>query len=118
MTGSSYRSTPARSVASHKALGLWNRHAGGESTTRWTQRVRLPGVRSARLQFDAIAREKLTCCRHAGLWYLVNKELSVRDKVQIVETDQGSKAWANMLCQKFRRHVARKKGLEGMRPEG
>ena len=26
--------TPARSVASHKALGLWNRHAGGESTAR------------------------------------------------------------------------------------
>ena len=100
MTGSSYRSTPARSVASHEALGLWNRHAGGESTTRWTQRVRLPGVRSARLQFDAIAREKLTRCRHAGLWYLVNKGLSVRDKVQIVETDLGSKAWANMFRRK------------------
>ena len=99
MTGSSYRSTPARSVASHKALGLWNRHAGGESTTCWMQQVRLPGVRSAQLQFDAIAREKLTRCRHAGLWYLVNEGLSVRDKVQIVETDLGSKAWANMFRQ-------------------
>ena len=97
MTGSSYRSTPARSVASHKALGLWNHHAGGENTTRWTQRVRLPGVRLARLQFDAIAREKLTRCRHAGLWYLVNEGLSVQDKVQIVETDLGSKVWANMF---------------------
>ena len=92
MTESSYRSTPARSVASHEALGFWNRHAGGESTTRWTQQVRLPGVKSARLQFNAIAREKLTRCRHAGLWYLVNEGLSVRDKVQIVETDLGSKA--------------------------
>ena len=99
MTGSSYRSTPAWSVASHEALGLWNRHAGGESTTRWTQRVRLPGVRSARLQFDAIAREKLTRCRHAGFWYLVNKGLSVRNKVQIVETDLRFKAWANIFRQ-------------------
>ena len=97
MTGSSYRSTPAWSVASHKALGLWNRHAGGENTTCWTQQVRLLGVRLARLQFDAIAREKLTRCRHTGLWYLVNEGLSVRDKVQIVETDLGSKAWANMF---------------------
>ena len=92
MTGSSYRSTPARSVASHEALGLWNCHAGGENTTRWMQQVRLLGVRSAQLQFDAIAKEKLTCYRHAGLWYLVNKGLSVRDKVQIVETNLGSKA--------------------------
>ena len=101
MTGSSYRSTLARSVASHKALGLWNRHAGGESTTCWMQQIRLLGVRSAQLQFDVIAREKLTCCRHAGLWYLVNEGLSVRDKVQIVETDLGSKAWANMFCREF-----------------
>ena len=112
MTGSSYRSTPAWSVASHEALGLWNRHAGGESTTRWTQRVRLPGVRSAQLQFDAIAREKLTRCRHTGLWYLVNEGLSVWDKVQIIETDLGSKAWANMFCQESWRHAAQKKDLK------
>ena len=99
MTGSSYKSIPARSIASHEALSLWNRHAGGENTTRWTQQVRLLSVRLAQLQFNAIAREKLTCCRHAGLWYLVNEGLSVRDKVQIVETDLGSKAWANMFCQ-------------------
>ena len=99
MTGLSYRSTPAKLVASHKALGFWNRHAGDESTTCWTQQVWLPGVRSAQLQFDAIAREKLTCCRHVGLWYLVSKGLSIRDKVQIVETDLGSKAWANMFRQ-------------------
>ena len=73
MTRSSYRSSPARSVASHKALGLWNSHAGGESTTCWTQQVWLSGIRSAQLQFNAIAREKLTCCHHAGFWYLVNE---------------------------------------------
>ena len=33
MTWSSYRSTPARSVASHKALEIWSCHADGESTT-------------------------------------------------------------------------------------
>ena len=44
MTGSSYRSTSARLVASHKTLGFWNRHAGGENTTCWTQQVWLPGV--------------------------------------------------------------------------
>ena len=93
MTESSYKSTPARSVASHKALDLWNRHAGGENTTRWTQQIRLPGVRSAQLQFNAIAREKLICCRHTGLWYLVNEKLSIQDKVQIIETNLGSKAW-------------------------
>ena len=27
----------------HKALGLWNHQAGGESTACWTQQVRLPG---------------------------------------------------------------------------
>ena len=100
MTGSLYRSTLAKSVASHKALGLWNCHVGGESTICWTQQVRLPGVRSAQLQFNVIAREKLTCCRHAGLWYLVHEGLNVRDKVQIVEIDLRSKAWANMFCQK------------------
>ena len=67
--------------------------------TCWTQQVRLPGVRSARLQFDAIVREKLTRCCHVGLGYLVNEGLSIRDKVQIVETDLGFKAWANMFCQ-------------------
>ena len=45
MAGSSYKSTPAKSVALHKALSLWNRYAGGENITRWMQRVRLPGVR-------------------------------------------------------------------------
>ena len=99
MIRSSYRSIPARSVALHKALGLWNRHVGGESTTYWTQRVRLPDVRLARLQFDAIARKKLICYRYAGFWYLVNKELSVRDKIQIIKTNLGSKAWANIFCQ-------------------
>ena len=98
MTESSYRLTSARSVALHEALGLWNRQAGGESTTRWTQRVQLPSIRLTRLQFNAIVREKLTFCRHASLWYLVNKRLSVRNKVQIIETDLGSKAWANMFC--------------------
>ena len=98
MIGSSYKSTPVRSVASHKALGFWNRHAGGENTTCWTQQVRLPGARSAQLQFNAIARKKLTYCRHAGLQYLVNEGFSVRDKVQIVETDLESKAWVNMFC--------------------
>ena len=67
MTGSSYKSTPARSVASYKALDLWNRHAGGENTTCWMQQVRLPGVRLAQLQFDTIAREKLTYCCHTDL---------------------------------------------------
>ena len=99
MTGSSYRSNSARSVALHKAFGLWNCHAGGENTTHWTQQVRLPAVRLAQLQFDAIAREKLTYYYHAGLWYLVNEELSIWDKVQIVETDLGSKAWTNIFCQ-------------------
>ena len=89
---------PSQVSSFTRSLRPWNRHAGGESTTRWTQQVRLPGVRSARLQFDAIAREKLTRCRHAGLWYLVNEGLSVRDKVQIVETNLGSKAWTNMFC--------------------
>ena len=92
MIGSSYKLTPARLVALHKTLGFWNHHAGGESTTYWTQQVRFPSVRSARLQFNAIAKEKLTHCRHASLWYLVNKGLSVRNKIQIVETDLGSKA--------------------------
>ena len=64
------------------------------------QQVWFPGIRLAQLQFDAIAKEKLTYCRYAGLWYLVNKGLSVWDKVQIIETDLGSKAWANMFCQK------------------
>ena len=100
MTGLSYRSTPAKSVALHKTLGLWNRHASGENMTCWMQQVQFPGVRLAQLQFDAIVREKLTCYRHANLWYLVNKGLSIQDKIQIVETDLGSKAWANMFCRK------------------
>ena len=109
MTRSSYRSTSARSIAFHKALGLWNRHAGGESITCWTQQVRLPGVRLAWLQFDVIASKKLICCRYAGLWYLVNEGLSIRDKVQIVETDLGSKAWVNIFCQESWKHVAWRK---------
>ena len=98
MTGLFYRLISAKSIASHKALSLWNRHTSGENTACWTYQVRLPGVKSARLQFDAIAREKLTCYRHTGLWYLVNEGLSIRDKVQIVKTDLGSKAWANIFC--------------------
>ena len=100
MTGLSYKSTPARSIASHKALGLWNCHAGSENTTCWTQQIRLPGIRLAQLQYDAIARKKLTHCHYAGLWYLVNKGLRIRDKVKIIETDLGSKAWANIFCRK------------------
>ena len=99
MTELSYRSIPARLVALHKALSLWNRHAGRESMTCWMQQVQLPDVRSTQLQFNAIARGKLTCCHHASLWYLVNKGLSVWNKVQIIETDLGSKAWANMFRQ-------------------
>ena len=63
------------------------------------QQVRLLDVRLAQLQFDAIAGEKMTYYRHAGLWYLVNKGLSVRDKIQIIETDLKSKAWANIFYQ-------------------
>ena len=92
MTGSSDRSIPARSVASLKVLGLWNRYAGDENTTCWTQQVRLPDIRSAQLQFNAIGGEKFTRCRHMGLGYLVNKRLSVRDKVQIVKTGLRCKA--------------------------
>ena len=77
MTGSSSRSTLARLVASHKALGLWNRYTDGKNTTCWMQQIRLPGIRSAQLQFNATAREKLTYCRHAGLWYLVDMGLNI-----------------------------------------
>ena len=28
----SYKLTPVKLVASHKALGFWNRHIGGENT--------------------------------------------------------------------------------------
>ena len=51
------------------------------------QQVRLPGVKLARLEFDAIAKKKLTYCYYAGFWYPVNKEFNIRDKVQIVEID-------------------------------
>ena len=100
MTESSYRLTSTRSVALHKALEFWNRYADDENTTCWTQQIRLPGVRLARLQFNAIAREKLTHCSHTGLWYIVNEGLNIWNKVQIVETDLGSKVWANMFRQK------------------
>ena len=60
--------------------------------THWIQQIWLFGIKLAQLQFNAIGKEKLICCHHAGLWYLMNERLSVWDKVQIVETDLGSKA--------------------------
>ena len=78
MTWSSYRSTLARLVASHEALGFWNRYAGGESTACWTQRVRLPGVRSPRLQQCNSTREVGSDVAMRASWHGVSEGLSER----------------------------------------
>ena len=67
----------------------------------YIQQIRLLNIRSTQLEFNTIARKKLIYSHYTGLYYLINKELSIQNKIQIVEIDLESKIWTNIFYQKF-----------------